>query len=272
LVKDAQGKSFILDPAEDILPYEELQKKIENFGAELSLRKGLYGDTSFMQFVTPEEYADALLSSVDPTQNKEEWKNLLEKMGLAYTEDLNQVKNYLIDSFRTEEAKTIRENIKYLNETKQQISQKELGSSYIERPADKTTASPEGTVLYNVFKNAGYGGTEDDFYNEFMPDVDRSEQQVISKAFSEKGFSLTPQDMSDPLTAFSKISDFFGETSDPFQTETTTSPKTTSSTATTSPESSYFKLFGDEEEQPLQKSGAAQSFLSGFTSFFKGFQ
>lgn len=262
--KDSNGESFIFDPAEDILPYEELNKKIQNFGAEMALRKELYGDASFMQFVTPEEYADALLKSVDPAQNKEEWQKILEQLGLDYTEDLNQVKDYLVESFRTEEAKQIRENIKYLNENKEDLTQKSLGVSYIEREEDKKEVSSGQTALYNIFKNAGYGGTEDEFYTDFMPDVDRSEQELISTTMSKEGVGLDLGDMEDPFTALSSLSGLFG-------TDETDLADNKEETVKKTP--SYFNIFGEDTEEELpQKSKAAQSFLGEFTSMFSGFK
>jgi hypothetical protein len=261
--KDSNGQSFIFDPAEDILPYEELNKKIQDFGAEMALRKELYGDASFMQFVTPEEYADALLKSVDPAQNKEEWQKILEQLGLDYTEDLQQVKDYLIESFRTEEAKQIRENIKYLNEKKENLTQKSLGVSYIEREEDKKEASSGQTALYSIFKNAGYGGTEDEFYSDFMPDVDRSEQELVSKTMSKEGIKLDLGDMEDPFSALSNLSGLFG-------TDETDLGDDKEETVKKTP--SYFNIFGEDTEEELpQKSKAAQSFLGEFTSMFSGF-
>lgn len=262
--KDANGQSFIFDPAEDILPYEELNKKIQNFGAEMALRKELYGDASFMQFVTPEEYADALLKSVDPTQNKEEWEKVLQQLGLDYTEDLNQVKDYLVESFRTEEAKQIRENIKYLNEKKEDLTQKNLGVSYIERESDKKEITTGQTALYNIFKNAGYGGTEDEFYTDFMPDVDRSEQELISTAMSKEGVGLDLGNMEDPFSALSSLSSLFETDETSLESSKEESTKTTPS---------YFNIFGEDTEEELpQKSKAAQSFLGEFTSMFSGFK
>ena len=263
---DAEGKGFLLDPAEDILPYEELQQKINDFGTEMSLRKELYGDTSFMQFVTPEEYADAILASVNPETNQEEWQKILQQLGLDGVDaGVEEVKQYLIDSFRTEEAKRIRENIKYLNEAKEKLDQGTLGVSYIERPEDKKEIKGEQTALYSLFQNAGYGGTEDEFYNDFMPDVDRSEQQLISKATSEKGLLFEMGNMDDPFSAFTSVSSLFGDDEEDLYGDETADvqPKSTS----------YFSLFGDseDEEEPLVKSKAGQSFLSDFTSMFQGF-
>jgi hypothetical protein len=264
---DAKGESFIFDPAEDILPYEELNKKIQSFGAEMALRKELYGDASFMQFVTPEEYADALLKSVDPAQNKEEWKKILEQLGLDYTEDLSQVKDYLIESFRTEEAKQIRENIKYLNEKQEELTQKNLGVSYIEREEDKKEDATGQTGLYILFKNAGYGGTEDEFYTDFMPDVDRSEQELISKTMSKEGLKFDLGDMEDPFSALSNLSGLFGADETNLEDEEDSEKESSKTTP------SYFNIFGEDSEEELpQKSKAAQSFLGEFTSMFSGFK
>jgi len=259
---DANGNIYQFDPAEDILPYEELEKKIKNFGAEMALRKELYGDAGFMQFVTPEEYADYLLKSVDPTQNKEEWKKILDQLGLDYTEDIQQVKDYLIEAFRTEEAKTIRENIKYLNEAQEDLTQEKLGVSYIERPEDKKEYTEGQTALYNIFKNAGYGGTENDFYSDFMPDVDRSEQELIAQTMTEKGLTFEGLDAGDPLSAFTNLSGLFGDDGSVFEKDETADK----------PEPSYFNIFGEDEEELPQKSKAAESFLGEFTSMFAGFK
>ena len=272
-VRDAQGNPFIFDPAEDILPYEELDQKIRAFGADMVARKEFYGDASFMQFVTPEEYADALLKSVSPEQNKEEWDKIVKSLGLdTETAGVEEVKQYLIDSLRTEQARQIRESIKYLNETQQDLTQKNLGISYIERPEDKKTITEGQTVLYTIFKNAGYGGTEDEFYADFMPDVNRSDQQLITKAASDKGITIDSLNLQDPLAAVTSISNLFGEdTTD--TTDGSTAQTSQQDTSKTDKELSYFKLFGDDttEEDYSQKSKAAESFLGEFTSMFSGF-
>ena len=273
VVKDAKGNPFILDPAEDILPYEELSQKIKSFGADMATRKAFYGDASFMKFVTPEEYTDALLASVSPEQNKEQWDKIVSSLGMnPETAGVDQVKQYMIEALRTEQATQIRESIKYLNETQQDLTQKNLGVSYIERPADKQPVTEGQTALYTIFKNAGYGGTEDDFYTEFMPDVDRSEQKLITQASSDKGIGLSPTDLADSLSAFTNISSLLGE--DTSATDTTQDSTSTTTDKTTDQQSSYFKLFEDstaDEELP-QKSKAAESFLSDFTSMFSGFK
>jgi len=270
-VKDpSTGKSILLDPAQDILPYDELAQKIKDFGVEMAARKEFYGGAGFMKFVTPEEFADAVLGSVSPEENKEEWDKILQSIGLEGTDaTIEQVKEYLIEQLRTEEAKNIRESIKYLNENQEELNQKTLGVSYIERPTDVKTETGETTFLYDVFKNAGYGGTEDDFYNEFFPDVDRTEQQVISKLSSGQGLESSLGDMDNPFAAFVTVGSLFEDDSSIGGAAFIKDPEEEEQKAAS--QSSYFKIFEDEEEELPEKSAAATSFLKDFTSLFKGF-
>lgn len=269
MVKDQEGKSIILDPAEDILPYEELTQKIKDFGVEMAARKDYYGGSGFLNFVTPEEFADATLASIGPEKNKEEWNKVLKSIGLEGTNaSVDDVKKYMVEQIQTEQAGQIRQNIKYLNENQEELNQQTLGVSYIERPTDVEKVEGKQTVLYNLFKNSGYGGTEDEFYNDFFPDIDRTEQEVISKTTSKEGLEFAFGDISNPFDAFSSVSNLFGE-------EETIGSNVFGNRQETSyepvPKSSYFKLFGDEEDDVPQKSGAATSFLKDFTSMFKGF-
>lgn len=269
-VKDENGEAFLFDAAEDILPYEELQQKIKNFGVEMAARKEFYGGAGFMKFVTPEEFADAILSSVSPEENQEEWNKVLKSIGLEGADaTVEQVKEYLIDQLRTEEAKNIRESIKYLNEKEEDLNQETLGVSYIERKEDVKKVEGERTVLYDVFKNAGYGGSEDEFYNDFFPDIDRTEQEVISKTTSGKGLEFAFGDMEDPFQAFTSVSSLFGEEETAGSAAFLKDQEEKDQAITA--KSSYFKLFEDEEDEVPQKSEAATSFLKDFTSMFKGF-
>lgn len=271
-VKDPNtGEAILLDPAQDILPYDELDRKIKDFGVEMAARREFYGGAGFMKFVTPEEFADAVLGSISPEENKEEWEKILKSIGLEGQDaTLEQVKEYLTEQLRTEEAKNIRESIKYLNENEEDLNQKTLGVSYIERPTDVKQVEGERTVLYDVFKNAGYGGTEDEFYTEFFPDVDRTEQQVISKITSGKGLESSFGDMENPFQAFSGLSGLFEDDTSIGGAAFIKDTQEEQDQAAAS-QSSYFKIFEDDEEQLPEKSAAATSFLKDFTSLFKGF-
>jgi len=260
------GLSQGFDPAKDLITQKDAEEYIDTaIIPEIVDEKLNIGDITFLNFVTPEEYADKLLEGISPTENKEEWDKLLEKLGLGDKDlGIEEVKEYIIEAFRTGAAKEIRESIKYLNEKKITPSQKELGVDYIERPEDaKPLTDPGETDLYKVFKDAGYQGSEDDFYNTFMTDIDRSEMELLTQA--GKGFSETSAfkglSSSDPFESMVAIENIFPTSEDNF----------TSTKEETSSAPSYFKLFEDDKTDEDYKSKTGQKILGEFTSLFKGF-
>ena len=74
------------------------------------------------------------------------------------------------------------------------------------------------TQLYKIFQDAGYEGTEDDFYENVFPDLDPGSQAVLSQVGSKdgkitlEGFGKDYRD--DPFAAFAGISRLTGEDSD----------------------------------------------------------
>ena len=262
---EVKGRGEGYDPAVDIVSLEDAKNFIsKTLIPAVSDMKTYLGDASFLQFVTPEEFADELLQGVSPEQNKEEWDKILKQFGLTEQGlDTQQVKEYIIEALRTGAAKDIRESIKYLNEKQKTPTQEELGASYIQRAEDvKPTTSGNETALFNLFKSAGYQGSEDEFYTNFMPDVDRGEQLLLSKGGSKSGLQFLGIDTSDPFSSLASIDSLFNTT------EETDSKKTDTGEA---PAPSYFKLFGDTSEEPASKSKSGQQILGEFTSLFKGF-
>lgn len=264
---EVKGAKQGFDAARDVITLKDAKEYIDKaIIPAVEAKEIALGDTAFLQFVTPEEFADKLIEGISPEENKEEWIKLLDQFGLKDTgQSVDELKNYIVDALRTGAAKDIRESIKYLNEKKKTPSQKDLGVSYIERPEDKKAlTSASETQLYKVFKDAGYQGTEDEFYTTFMPDVDRTEQVALTKAGAGSGFDFKGLDTSDPFASLMSIGSLFEEPS-----KTTTTKTTTDKTSSTS---SYFKLFEDEtEDEALQKSKTGQQILGEFTSMFKGF-
>ena len=127
-----QGK---YDPAKDIVSYSTINEYFNDVLMPLVAEEKIsLDDAAFMQFVTPEEFATAMLEGIDPTENKEEWKKVLEQFGIEDLDaSLEEVKKYIKEAFETGEAQAIREGIKYLNEKKEDINQETLGVDYIER-------------------------------------------------------------------------------------------------------------------------------------------
>jgi len=251
------------DPARDVITLKDATDYINTkILPEIAAKDIDLADVKFLQFVTPEEFADSVIEGVSPEANKEEWDKMLGTLGIAGKGmGVDEVKQYIADQFRTNNAVNVREAIKYLNEKGVTPTQKKVGVDYIQRAEDaKSTTSPYATSLYKVFKNAGYQGSEDDFYGKFMTDVSKKEMQLMEQGASEKGLQLggayAGLTSSDPFTALVSVSSLFGSSETGTEKEKATS--------------SYFKLLDDEEKEDY-KSKSGERILGEFTSFFKGF-
>ena len=260
-----KGAAEGFDPAKDLITLKDAEDYIDTkILPEITNEKLNIGDITFLNFVTPEEYADKLLEGISPEEHREEWDKLLETLGLSEKDmGIAEVKEYIIDAFRTGAAKEIRESIKYLNEKKLKPTQERLGVEYIERPEDEAPKDdPNATALYKIFQNAGFEGSEDDFYSEFMTDIDRSEMELVTQA--SKGLQssslFSGLSSNDPFESLVSLQGLFEDD------KKTTTTKEEDDTAP-----SYFRLFGDDDTDEDYKSKSGQKILGEFTSLFKGF-
>jgi len=189
----------------------------------------------------------------------------LQRYGLQdFAGDIQELKEYIVETLRTGSAQEIREEIKYLNEKRQKPTQEILGVTYIERPEDyKDEMAKPTTELYAIFQKAGFQGTEDQFYNDFFPDLDRSEQITLTKAGRDDKLESYGLDLKDPFASLGTIESFFPE----YQEEAEKEAKTESPADAYT---SYFKLVDDDEDEVEYKSNAGKQFLGEFTSMFKG--
>lgn len=254
-----QGKGY--DPADDILNASKVSDYIYTQILPALKEEALKSGTVFGQFITPEEFADEILRGLDPN-DKTTWDEVLKRYGLEdFKGDIAELKEYVKETLRTGSAQEIRENIKYLNEKRQKPTQQALGVTYIERPEDYKDEGIKGeTELYKTFQSAGFKGTEDEFYNDFFPDMDRSEQALLTKAGKNESLKTTGLDFSDPFASLGTVESFFGA-DEPEPTADKPEPKT----------NSYFRIaMGEDEEEPLTKSKSGSSILGEFTSMFKG--
>jgi hypothetical protein len=260
-----KGAAEGFDPAKDLITLKDAEDYIDTkILPEITNEKLNIGDITFLNFVTPEEYADKLLEGISPEEHREEWDKLLETLGLSEKDmGIAEVKEYIIEAFRTGAAKEIRESIKYLNEKKLKPTQERLGVEYIERPEDEApTDDKNATDLYKIFRNAGFEGSEDEFYNEFMTDIDRSEMELVTQA--SKGLQssslFSGLSSNDPFESLVSLQGLFEDD------KKTTTTKEEDDTAP-----SYFRLFGDDDTDEDYKSKSGQKILGEFTSLFKGF-
>jgi hypothetical protein len=254
-----QGKGY--DPADDILNASKVSDYIYTQILPALKEEALKSGTVFGQFITPEEFADEMLRGLDPN-DKSTWDEVLKRYGLEnFKGSIEELKDYVKETLRTGSAQEIRENIKYLNEKRQKPTQEALGVTYIERPEDYKDEGIKGeTELYRTFQSAGFKGTEDEFYKDFFPDTDRSEQALLTKSGKDESLKTTGLDFTDPFASLGTIESFF-DADEPEKTTDKPEPKT----------NSYFRIaMGEDEDEPLTKSKSGSSILGEFTSMFKG--
>jgi hypothetical protein len=254
-----QGKGY--DPADDILNASKVSDYIYTQILPALKEEALKSGTVFGQFITPEEFADEMLRGLDPN-DKSTWDEVLKRYGLEnFKGSIEELKDYVKETLRTGSAQEIRENIKYLNEKRQKPTQEALGVTYIERPEDYKDEGIKGeTELYKTFQSAGFKGTEDEFYNDFFPDMDRSEQVLLTKSGKDESLKTTGLDFTDPFASLGTIESFF-DADEPEETTDKPEPKT----------NSYFRIaMGEDEDEPTTKSKSGSAILDEFTSMFKG--
>jgi hypothetical protein len=254
-----QGQGY--DPAEDLLN----PSKVKDYIYETILPKlddeALKQGTVFGKFITPEEFADDMLKGLDP-DDKDTWKEVLNRYGLeSFEGNIKELKDYIMETLRTGSAQQIRENIKYLNEKRKKPTQKQLGVTYIQREEDYKQNQPKAdTALYKTFQSAGFQGTEDEFYGDFFPDLNRSEQQLLTKAGKDDPLKTWGLDMSDPFASLGTIESFFDDDKDDKDTDDDDS----------APERSYFKTDVEDDDWGFSPKKKEKQVLDEFTTLFKG--
>jgi len=256
-----QGKGY--DPAKDILTAGGVQDEIYNNILPALKEEALEQGTIFGQFITPEEFADEMLAGLDPADT-EKWNEVLKQFDIDdFKGTIEELKQYIAETLRGGSAQEIREQIKYLNEKRKRPTQEILGLTYIEREEDYKDEQPKAeTELYKVFQSAGFQGTEDEFYDNFFPDLDRSEQALLTKSGSDQALKVEGLDFSDPFASLGTLESFFAEDEkDTVDTEDDAIPSS----------SSFFSLgLGDDDEDTDYKSKTGSQILGEFTSMFKG--
>jgi hypothetical protein len=259
-----KGQGLGYDPAEDTLTASKVTDEIYNNILPALKAEALRQGSLFSQFITPDEFADKALEGIDLT-NKDSWAETLKQFGLDnFTGTVDDLKQYIKETLQSESATEIRSQIKALNEKNKTPTQKELGLTYIERPTDfiNQAIKPE-TELYRTFQSAGFKGTEDEFYTKFFPDLDRSEQTLLTKAGSSDALSMTKFNFNDPFASLGKIESLFADDSEDSFSQTDETDSTDMD--------SYFKLGLADEKDGYQKSKSGSQILGEFTSMFKGF-
>jgi hypothetical protein len=258
-----QGQGY--DAADDITNASKIKNYLYETVVPVMKEEAFKLDTVFGRFITPEEFADEILQGLDPEKTPEAWKEVLDRYGISEVDGtLDDVKQFIIETLRSGSAQDIREQLKYLNEKREKPTQEILGVTYIDRPEDyKDDLAKPTTELYSIFQKSGYQGTEDEFYTNMFPDLDRNEQVLLTKSGKNEALKTYGLDLSDPFASLGTIEGFFPE--EEKKVDEKTSKETAKDFYT-----NYFRIGKDDDEEEAPNSATGQAFLGEFASMFKG--
>jgi hypothetical protein len=256
-----QGQGF--DPAENFLTTSKIKdfiytKVLPELSDEALKQKNIFGS-----FLLPEEFADDLLEGLDPN-TPEQWQETLKDLNLeGFQGTLDELKEEIMNTVRTGSAEEIRQNIKYLQEKRLKPTQERLGITYIQRDEDnlEKDKKPE-TEFYQIFKDAGYKGTEEEFYTDVYPDADREDMAVMTQLVTGKGLEFDFGKLtSDPFESLGTVEKLMGSLEDEDDQKTTTDED--------EEEEGYFSLGLKDDEDEDYMSSTGKGILGGFTAFLK---
>ena len=270
---------YKFDGAEDIVNVDKVKNLLYDNILPALEKEVKNTETIFGNFIRPEEFADDMLEGLDPNE-PESWNAALEELGLDNFEGtLEDLKEYITSTLRTGSAEDIRAQIKFLNEKRKKPDQYLLGVEYIAREEDyKPAEKLKGdTQLYKIFQDAGYEGTEDDFYEKVFPDLDPGSQAILSQAGSKDG-KITLEGFgkdyrSDPFAAFSGLGAITGGDTDLFG-GTTKDDKDKDDDVDVA---DSFRIFADDDDDDdsvfgrYKKTKSGQEILSEYTKSFGSF-
>lgn len=241
------GRDKGYDPVADTYNRQDLAAFIQgDLAKALQAEKSTYSNPVFRDFVSSQAKAAEFVDKLDVANLPGDLKEKLKSLGYnEKTDPADQIKEALTQILSTDPALEIRQKIKELNEQRIKPTQEYLGYGYIQRATDEETKTQAGgSALYSIFKKAGYGGSENEFYTEFFPDATEEDKSLtastVGKSTSKEGlqslmgFSLP--NFSDPFAAIGSLSSMM-EDSSTKKAETFTPKRST-----------YFKYFEDEED------------------------
>jgi hypothetical protein len=261
-----QGKGY--DAADDITNASKVQDFISMNVMPILEKEADKAEVVFGTFITPEDFADEMLRGIDPTKTPDQWNEVLQRFKITdFKGGLDELRNYIIETLRGNSAQEIREQIKFLNEKREKPTQEILGITYIPKEGDYVPGTPKATTqLYAIFQNAGYKGTEDEFYENMFPDLDRSEQVLLTRAGTGEGLKMEGFDFRDPFGTLAKMEGFFPDEEGLASSEIS---EATRSSVGESFYTRYLKLKDEEEtKKEVKDTVTGDSFLSEYKSLF----
>ena len=207
----------------------------------------------FGQFVKPADYVNQVLNAVNLQKDNPQWKELLSKYGLDPNASLTDIKNELTSALSQDSTTQIKAQIGDLISKSETPTQTKLGVEYIQRDTTPSGTITPASGVYAIFKNAGYSGSESQFYTDFMPGSSQEDINLINAAYTpgKAGGALGITTSGDAMTQLSSMASLFGDSSltealSLTGTATTTSGVTTSGITTPSLSSYFGDTSGDQ--------------------------
>jgi hypothetical protein len=215
IVRNADGTPEIdkFDAAPDVYAPGVAQAYIAQVLTPYLIDKANKIGSVFGQFVKPADYVEEVLKAVNLPENKEQWSKILESNGLDPNASLTELKNTLVNALSQDSTIDIKQKITDLIKEGKTPTQSELGVEYLQKATPKGTED-EASGIYAVFKNAGYEGSENDFYATFLPDASAEEISTLNAAYSPagKGPSLLPTISGTGVDQIASMAQLFGDT------------------------------------------------------------
>tara|TARA_Y100001937_G_scaffold127023_1_gene197887 strand:- start:1825 stop:4695 length:2871 start_codon:yes stop_codon:yes gene_type:complete len=272
-------KEFDFDGAEDIINYDKVKGYLYDKILPALEKEVEKTPTIFGNFIKPAEFADDMLEGLDP-DNPESWNAALKELGMEdFKGSVDELKEFITSTLRTGSAEDIRRQIKFLNEKRKDPSQFLLGVEYIDREEDYNPINKlkGDTQLYKIFQDAGYEGTEDDFYENVFPDLDPSQQSLLSQAGSKDGIisleGVGSDFNTDPFAAFAGLGQLTGGDTDAYGGTMGSRPADSDKSVADS-----FRIFSSDDDDDdysvfkgYKKTKSGQELLSEYTKGFGSF-
>lgn len=223
-------------PREDVFKdYQELDENGEPI--ELSGEEGYLSDIVFKLSGEGREKLVKHLGYEENPTNEQLKADLLKVLQMQNNWEARELKRDLDD---------LVEGTNTLLSEKLVVPTDEELQDYLNRIKAEDEEEP-GSVFYEMFKEAGYTGDEDTFYEEIFPDSDRSEMDLFSKILrgeEEGGLKLDiASKMQDPWSALSFAESLSSDVDDD-DNEPATSPF-----SFLDKYSSTYKIMDDEKEE-----------------------
>ena len=196
----------------------------------------------FGQFVKPSDYVDQILQAVNLQKDDPQWQELLSSYGLDANASLTEIKNELTSALSQDSTVEIKKKIGDLISKTETPTQTKLGVEYIQRETEPSGTTTAASGVYAIFKKAGYSGSEDQFYSDFMPGSSQEDINLINAAYSPGGAQkfLGITTSGDAMAQLSSMASLFGDTSMTEAFSLTGTETTTSGVTAPGDLSSYF--------------------------------